>query len=373
MSQEALEATPENAGAALTDADASPVDADRWLGYPKPDKAQLVSISNRDAFDRDLSAGYEAATSEEPLSLLMIDIDHFKRVNDEHGHPGGDVVLIGVSDRVRKTVGRRGRAYRYGGEEIAVLLPHFTVEEAFHVAERIRRAVALDTWTHSGPEIRVTISVGAAASPHEGMGSQAALLEAADKALYKAKKSGRNRTCFAEGMDPEVNRPALPAASDGDQCPDLCGTWKGVLRSEWRDPTTKLKQEQRDVFMIVRKTDAALHMGLITSESRSLSLAITVVQEPSGEWSLNVIYRNEPRPSVRSRSQIHHGAMVLQVGGSPVITLSGHYWTDRGTQGEITLRFVSRELASDYATALALAAPSGAASASEHGAPKERS
>ncbi len=373
MSQDAHDAETENADAASAEAESSPIDHDRWRGYPEQDAAEMVSISRRKAFDRDLMAGYEEATSEEPLSLLMIDIDHFKRVNDAHGHPGGDLVLIGVSALVRKTVGRRGRAYRYGGEELVVLLPHFTVEEAFHVAERIRRAIKLDTWKHKDREISVTISVGVAASPHESIGSQAALLEAADKALYKAKKSGRNRTCFAEGMEPEADRPAPPEAGDGAQCPDLCGTWKGLIHSEWEDPTTKLKQEPREVFLIIRQTEAALHLGLITSESRSTSLATMVVQEPSGQWSLNVIYRNEPRPSVRARSQIHHGAMVLRLGGPPPTTLSGHYWTDRGTQGEMTLRFVSRELASDYATATALAAPSGAASASDDEVSKERS
>jgi diguanylate cyclase (GGDEF)-like protein len=261
----------------------------------------------------------------------MIDVDHFKRVNDTYGHPGGDCILIGVSDCVRKIVGRRGRAYRSGGEELAVLLPHFAAEEAFYVAERIRRAIANTVWKHDDQELRVTISIGVATTPHSTTASHGALLKAADDAMYKAKRGGRNRTCLAEGLEPEPVALTPPTAGDHEQCPDLRGTWQGRLHSGWVDPNTNLRQEPREVFMSIKQTDATVHMRLLTTESQSVSLAAAIVQAADGQWSLNSIYRNEPGHSARHRSPIHHGGMILRVGGPPPTSMSGDYWVVYGS------------------------------------------
>jgi diguanylate cyclase (GGDEF)-like protein len=141
-----------------------------------------------------------AARYGEPLSLIMVDVDHFKKVNDTHGHVAGDKVLKGVAEILRKKV-RGGSAYRYGGEEMAVLLPKAGLEGAVQVAERLRAAIE----AHKIAGVKVTASFGVAQF-EAGLADPPALVEKADAALYRAKESGRNRVVGAP------DRPAPPTA-----------------------------------------------------------------------------------------------------------------------------------------------------------------
>jgi diguanylate cyclase (GGDEF)-like protein len=128
----------------------------------------------------------------EPLSLILVDVDHFKKVNDTHGHVAGDKVLRGVAEILRRRV-RGGSAFRYGGEEMAVLLPKAGLGQAVPVAERLRAAIE----ARKIAGIRVTASFGVAAWD-PSLADPAALVERADRALYRAKESGRNRVSAAE-------------------------------------------------------------------------------------------------------------------------------------------------------------------------------
>jgi diguanylate cyclase (GGDEF)-like protein len=127
------------------------------------------------------------------VSVLMIDIDHFKRVNDVHGHPAGDGVLREASRVIKDTLRSVDALGRYGGEEFLAILPHTGAEEARQTAERVRRAVDGHTFRAGGRELRITVSVGTASHPQDGVDSPAALIRKADAALYKAKEAGRNR------------------------------------------------------------------------------------------------------------------------------------------------------------------------------------
>ena len=118
-----------------------------------------------------------------PLALAVIDIDRFKSVNDDHGHDVGDVILKGVAARIREAVEGKGRAYRYGGEEIVAILPNMTLEEALPVAERIRSSV--ETTRFESLLRAITVSIGLAAFPQHG-GDPQALFRAADQALFSA-------------------------------------------------------------------------------------------------------------------------------------------------------------------------------------------
>lgn len=157
----------------------------------------LTGAANRRAFDTALAARWQrAARDGSPLSLLMIDIDHFKAFNDRYGHPEGDRCLAQVAERVMDTV-RQGQdlVARYGGEEFAVLLPQTALSEAATVAQRMCDAVAALRIPSAGalPMRYVTISVGAASCiGNEGDASET-LVAAADKALYAAKAAGRGR------------------------------------------------------------------------------------------------------------------------------------------------------------------------------------
>jgi diguanylate cyclase (GGDEF)-like protein len=130
---------------------------------------------------------------ERPLAVLMLDIDHFKQVNDQHGHARGDAVLRELAQRVQEQIREVDTFARYGGEEFVVVLPETTVEGATQLAERICVAVRREPFHAEGEEsLKVTVSVGGAAFPAHGS-SAATLMRAADRALYVAKNEGRDR------------------------------------------------------------------------------------------------------------------------------------------------------------------------------------
>ena len=128
-----------------------------------------------------------------PVAVMMIDIDHFKFVNDSYGHPVGDTVLRSVAELLAGAVGERGQVGRYGGEEFLAIARVQDAEEAFELAERLRQAVQHEPIGGRSKGISVTVSVGLTTPVGgAGEGSQE-LIERADAALYRAKKAGRNR------------------------------------------------------------------------------------------------------------------------------------------------------------------------------------
>jgi diguanylate cyclase (GGDEF)-like protein len=132
----------------------------------------------------------------EPLCFAMIDLDHFKSVNDRYGHPVGDEVLIRLARLLREALREYDVAARYGGEEVALILPRTDLHQARSVLERVRTAFAALLHGADGTAFSVTLSAGLAdAAPHEDMES---LIGAADRALYAAKTAGRNRIVSAD-------------------------------------------------------------------------------------------------------------------------------------------------------------------------------
>lgn len=158
----------------------------------------LTGLSNRrQFFELAVSELDRARRYERPLCAVMVDIDHFKRVNDQHGHAVGDRVLQEVARRLRDTVRKSDTVARYGGEEFALLMPETDAPAALTAAERVRAAVATTPISvGEPPPLEITISAGVAAiRPDDRMIE--ALLERADIALYAAKNAGRNRVCSA--------------------------------------------------------------------------------------------------------------------------------------------------------------------------------
>ena len=132
-----------------------------------------------------------AARDSQPLSLALLDIDHFKQVNDRHGHAVGDQVLVLVSQLLRENTRAGDVLARHGGKEFVIVLPGLGSERAAEVCERLRKSVAASAFAeqglHSGA---ITVSIGLASA---GSYHLQGLLHAADKALYRAKREGRNR------------------------------------------------------------------------------------------------------------------------------------------------------------------------------------
>ncbi|MBA2636952.1 MAG: diguanylate cyclase, partial [Solirubrobacterales bacterium] len=161
---------------------------------------ELTRLSNRRRFEGALAEEVERARRfDHPLGLVMVDIDDFKRVNDSYGHQQGDAVLREVARVVRASCRDIDEAARYGGEELAIILPETDLEGTHHLAERVRRGVAaLRLEPVAGAGLHITVSCGAAALP-ESAGDAHDLVAAADAALYEAKRAGKNRTVRVQG------------------------------------------------------------------------------------------------------------------------------------------------------------------------------
>jgi two-component system, cell cycle response regulator len=155
----------------------------------------LTGIHNRRYFDQRINEEFSYALRHHtPVSVLIVDLDYFKRINDTWGHPTGDRVLRHASEIIQRCVRKEDVAARFGGEEFAMLCRIQVPEGALALGERVRRRIERGSVAQDGQLIRFTASVGiASAFPDRGYDSVAALLGAADRALYKAKAGGRNR------------------------------------------------------------------------------------------------------------------------------------------------------------------------------------
>lgn len=139
-----------------------------------------------------------AGRGQTTFSVIMADLDHFKRVNDEYGHVAGDAVLKSVARILRSGIRQQDRAVRWGGEEFLILLPDTNADQARIVAEKIRETVDSIVFEGNGKPLSITISMGVAG--HSGELEPMALIDQADRALYEAKRSGRNRVCVANTL-----------------------------------------------------------------------------------------------------------------------------------------------------------------------------
>jgi len=190
------------------------------------DRDGLTKIANRRSFEERLDEEAQRhGRYDQPLSLILLDLDHFKNVNDTHGHQAGDAVLRDMAALLSESLRGSDFPARYGGEEFAVILPHTSREQALLLAERIRMRVASRSpGGEAGAEL--TVSAGVASLPPGARGTDLVLL--ADQALYLAKNGGRNRVVVAgpetgqeteapealeTSVDGEMERPTAPLAA----------------------------------------------------------------------------------------------------------------------------------------------------------------
>ncbi|GAB4348378.1 MAG: GGDEF domain-containing protein [Gammaproteobacteria bacterium] len=159
----------------------------------------LTGIQNRASLNGELARNIKLARRHgSPFSLLVMDLDHFKSVNDDFGHAFGDKVLRAFTDRSRSCMRDSDQFFRYGGEEFVALLPNTDQKGALQLAERIRKAMASHPVTYGEQSTKVTVSIGIASLGENDTDSPETLFERADKALYQAKSEGRNRTVLAD-------------------------------------------------------------------------------------------------------------------------------------------------------------------------------
>ena len=157
---------------------------------------ELTGCFNRRQFDADIVADISSAKKyEEQLSLLVVDIDWFKKYNDFHGHAKGDTLLKKVADVVASNIRAYNKIYRYGGEEFAILMPDTDKDKALSLARRLQKTIEQEQFEGEGksqPNGKITVSIGVATFPSDA-DNRGKLTEAADLALYRAKESGRNQ------------------------------------------------------------------------------------------------------------------------------------------------------------------------------------
>lgn len=159
----------------------------------------LTGLANRRALNQELERRIaQLQRQDTPLAVLLIDVDHFKQFNDNHGHQAGDEMLCMMARALRDTVRDMDLATRYGGEEFAIVLPGTSLPDAKCAAERIRLAVADIEFTFRGAKLRDTVSVGLAQATD--VDDPQSIIRRADDALYAAKEAGRNRSFFHDGQ-----------------------------------------------------------------------------------------------------------------------------------------------------------------------------
>ncbi|HBG06086.1 MAG: hypothetical protein A2075_08765 [Geobacteraceae bacterium GWC2_58_44] len=171
----------------------------------------LTGMLNRRAFDEVL-ADHRERGNMLPLSLLLIDIDDFKKVNDTFGHPAGDQVLVSFAGILQQACRGSDLAARYGGEEFVVILPATASARAHEIAQRLRNRFACTTFVFGERQLRLTASIGVSCAPDALGNMPDDLIRRADQALYQAKKTGKNRVLVYS-----ANTVATAAQETGDQ------------------------------------------------------------------------------------------------------------------------------------------------------------
>jgi diguanylate cyclase (GGDEF)-like protein/excisionase family DNA binding protein len=226
----------------------------------RADTDALTGLGNHGAFQRrldELVAARVADPGAAPLTLLMMDLDNFKPYNDRLGHPAGDALLRAIGEAIRSTARSDDQAYRYGGDEFAMVLPDVDVADAAVVADRIRRAVAALTAKDRDP---VTITIGVSAYP-DGASDKNELIQAADTALYYGKQSGGDRVVAVHDVPVEMRslrgtldqlaRAALQHVDDSRSVEQLVGRAAQASADRAEDAT------RETMLAIARSLDAA--------------------------------------------------------------------------------------------------------------------
>lgn len=172
----------------------------------------LTGLANRrQFFEYGARAIGQARRHARPLAVAVFDLDHFKQVNDRYGHDAGDFALRAVADRLRTTLRTSDLLCRYGGEELAILMPDTDLESALRAADRFREDVGREPFEWNGQRVALTTSVGVYAAVPDASDAVEQFVSRADAALYRAKSAGRNR-CEAWQPDHAAGAPATPAA-----------------------------------------------------------------------------------------------------------------------------------------------------------------
>jgi len=257
-------------------------------GPVSPELDDLLPICRRKQYDSDLNA---LESTVNLLSVIMVDVDNFKQINDEFGHQAGDEALVTCAAIIKNAVVNKGNAYRYGGDEIIILLPNYSLCEAIGLAERIRREISrAEVSNHKS----LTATLGVACLP-ESTTSFSEVTGIADKALYQAKKLGKNRVCsFSVEREAEISKfEAEPAQVQN--------------RIDAVDIEAKIEQGTSQCFLIniENKSSEEVQITKIKIECDELKIAEAPPPAKAEHWKISANSRKQiswnasPNPSHR--------------------------------------------------------------------------
>jgi len=157
----------------------------------------LTQLYNRTSLNQALEIEFRnSLQNRQPLSIIMVDIDHFKAINDQYGHDEGDRALIHIASLLKGSLRKHDIVARFGGEEFLIVLPKAIMKDAVVIAERIRKSIEATPLSGSKETVHLTVSLGIASIPAIWPESKEEFIKCADTALYEAKEKGRNRVCF---------------------------------------------------------------------------------------------------------------------------------------------------------------------------------
>ena len=303
----------------------------------------LTGIPNRKRFDELLEAAFaEAVATDGPVAVIFCDADKFKSVNDTHGHQAGDAVLVELGRRLTAAIGDAGTVCRYGGEELAMVLPNASSDVATQLGESIRAAVAAAPFDVRGTgaksdELKVTISVGVAARD-AGTGSLVkagdVLLRAADKAVYAAKKAGRNcvrRIRFASSAPAKsAAAPAQPQASPAVQAPAPAPAPALAPAPAQRAPASGASELQRAQRRILIVEDDKLQATLLATPLRTafpdatvdVAYSVTDANAMSTAKPYDLVFCDDNLGDHQAPEYIKHVRAIPAMKYVPVIVLS---------------------------------------------------
>lgn len=209
----------------------------------------LLQIHTRGQFDRDLDESFTLhSQSASPFSLVFADLDDFKRINDTYGHPIGDKALQTAAAIFKSVSEGKGKCYRYGGDELTILLPNYTLTEAIALAERIR--VELYETQLENVAQRITASFGVASYPESTNGT-GELVGCADRALYKAKGAGGNQVCKAEPAQRERDVQIAPIG-DTQKRVDAVELRISLLKGAAADYTISVRNDSNEDVLVAK-------------------------------------------------------------------------------------------------------------------------
>lgn len=301
----------------------------------------LTGLANRRAFDDEIARRHaEYQRHGRVFSLLMIDVDHFKKFNDTHGHQAGDEVLRGVGRVLRENAREMDLVARYGGEEFSVVFPNSRATDVSHSIERLRKGIENARFHFEGKELRVTVSLGVA---HLLLDEDTdSLIQRADAALYASKEAGRNCAHWHDGqaIHPiSIGEPAKARKAPGDKpAPDPQPPEKAPPQTAQEKPETKQQEVQPAAKKpAAKKPGAGGQVGISVPALHNRTEFCIVTSRRLAEWK-----RGGPIPSV----------LLVQVDRlSEIVTQHGHQTGNfvlKATSQFLTAAIRDMDLAAHY-------------------------